>query len=169
MNCPRCGAPLQARGPTKKRQRHYECEECWLAFELVPQNRFETTATIPPGKFMRHALYLQQGRTPHNHDWRAKPWLRREDAVTSDALAKVRPVRSHPCHNQTWRRTSSVFSTSALTVPSKQARARARVAGYNTDSGFIQSDRELALCRRKRTRPVLRLHQTKSLPVNHLP
>jgi hypothetical protein len=64
LDCPRCGAPLQWRGPTLQWRKHYECDECWLAFELVRENRFEPSSN-PPGKFLHHTVTLQPGRSPH--------------------------------------------------------------------------------------------------------
>jgi hypothetical protein len=67
VNCPRCGTPVKARGPTEQWQQHYECDECWLAFELVRKKHWEPTAADPPGRLLHHTLTLRPGR-PVTHD-----------------------------------------------------------------------------------------------------
>jgi transposase-like protein len=65
MDCPRCGAPLQEHEPTRKWQRYFKCDECWLSFELVVERRWATCATDPQARFIRNTVTLQPGRTPH--------------------------------------------------------------------------------------------------------
>ena len=65
MNCPRCGAPLQERAPNLQWLRWLECDECWLAYELVSEAHWEHPGHPKGRRFMRHTVTLQPGRTPH--------------------------------------------------------------------------------------------------------
>jgi hypothetical protein len=70
--CPRCGAPLCERGPTRKWRPYLECRQCCLAFELALEQHLEPCGHNPRAKFLRHTITLQAGRT----SWQAKPTKR---------------------------------------------------------------------------------------------
>jgi len=64
MNCPRCGAPLRPEGPGRRWLQYFECDECWLAFELLVERRWAACANNPRARFIRNIATLQPGRTP---------------------------------------------------------------------------------------------------------
>ena len=64
MDCPRCGTPLQERGPNRQWLQFFECGQCWLAFEVNVERHFEPCSSDPQAKFLRHIWTLQPGRTP---------------------------------------------------------------------------------------------------------
>ncbi len=62
--CPRCGSPLIERNRARKWLPFFECQGCFLTFELVTERHFEPCGHNPQAKFLRHTLSLQAGRTP---------------------------------------------------------------------------------------------------------
>jgi len=64
MNCPRCGFPLCKKGPTRRWQIYFECEDCCVAFELIMEQHMRPSDSVPQGRFLKHTWTLCQGRTP---------------------------------------------------------------------------------------------------------
>jgi len=69
MNCPRCGGPLRKKEPSVKWLPSFECDQCWLAFEVNVEKCSEPCDQDPLGKFFRFTQTLQPGRTPRPTGW----------------------------------------------------------------------------------------------------
>lgn len=62
-DCPRCDVPLLEQPAGRHWYGFFECQSCWLTFELIMERHFAPCGLDPQRKFLRHTFALHQGRT----------------------------------------------------------------------------------------------------------